>query len=250
MHAGTRVLLIGDSITTQAWGGTLLAAQQSGQAIGGVPYPVACDDPPHYGTEEGFPDPGCQSFSTCDGQATVAWLRNDFLDLTSSKRQFIPLAGRMQPLGNLLTCVQPTHVIINRGAHYGPDRAFVIALDRAISVLRKAAPAAQLLLRTTPHGHVHCEQHHVPWSALPQDYAGYLASLPYGWGEFPRQNELMRRVAAWHGVPVIDYAGPAALRPDHERGPTDCLHYGGPGSPVRTYARLNAGAARLMPFAR
>ena len=250
LHADTRLLLIGDSITTQTIDAMKLTVEQCDLAIGGVDYAIGCDDPPRYDAEDGYTEAGfavagCKVFSVCDGRAQVASLRNDFLDLTLTKRHFIPRAGRL-PLGNLLECMQPTHIIINRGAHYGPDRAFVLALDSAIQVLRATAPAAQLLLRTTPHGHVHCEQHHAPWSALPPDYTQYVASLPNNWNHFPRQNELMRRVAAWHGVPVIDYAGPAALRPDQMRGPKDCLHYEpGPRSPSQAYARLNAGAIRL-----
>lgn len=244
-HAGVRLLLVGDSITLQTYQGMVASAQAAGVHIERTRWDIFCDDPRVLGGY-GFRHAGCAAFSACGGATQAAHLVSDFLDLTVRERHFLPQMGRLNPLGNLLDCLAPTHIVLNRGAHYGTDTPYLVGLDRAVAVLRRAAPGVQLLLRNTPHGHVGCENATQPWASLPPNYSAYLDALPFNWGRIARQNALMRRFAAEVGLPLLDYAGPAALRPDHHSAPGDCLHYGGPSPPQLTYARLNAGAIWLL----
>ncbi|CAI5996371.1 unnamed protein product [Closterium sp. NIES-64] len=59
-------------------------------------------------------------------------------------------------------------------------------------------------------------------------------TLPFGWGQFKRQNELLRGVVEEMGAVFMDIEPMTALRPDGHRGriteqKTDCLHYCSPG---------------------
>ena len=223
---GTRLLLIGDSITRAVFRATEAAAAADAEAGGVLAAPhllsTGC------GT-------GCIAFSACNGNAEVVFIWWN--------------AFRAFPSQAKIQTANPTHVIINTGAWYVPDPEFVAALSDAVAKVTAYLPSASVALRNTAHGHEDCGRETAPWRALPQggDYTAYLARLPHFWSSFPRQNELLRRIAASAGVALIDYAGPAVLRPDHYRrtpsGAPDCLHYNVslPGSVPHTWVRLNAG---------
>ena len=71
--------------------------------------------------------------------------------------------------------------------------------------------------------------------------------LPHHWGDFPRQNALLRRLL-YHEFPrsvLLDIAPPTALRPDLHASATDCLHYLTPG-PVDTWVYYLFNALALV----
>ena len=241
--SGARILIIGDSLAGQTYNAHYMLAMTLGDATSDVLH----DWPKVNCTWS--PEPTCHAHSFCNNTATVSLLRNDLLLLRTRARYSVGI-DQGQPFGDLLTQVRPTHVIINRGAHYKEDRDYYSGLSDAVAVLRKLLPKSVIILRTTPHGHANCENFTEPLTHLPDDYPAYLSRLAYHWGRFPAQNALMRRLAAEQGLIVIDYAAPTSLRPDHLTPPErhDCLHYTqeAQGSPVHTWARLNVAVVDLL----
>lgn len=97
----------------------------------------------------------------------------------------------------------------------------------ALATVKKEAPGALVIARTTPPGHPGCGQYKQPLKQ-PIDLAGKTS---YNWEHFARQNALLRELvsSAYPGVLLYDVEGPVALRADaHREGQSyDCLHFGG-----------------------
>ena len=77
--------------------------------------------------------------------------------------------------------------------------------------------------------------------------------MPHHWGEFARQNVIMREVSSLAGQLLMDIAPLTSLRPDSHASITDCLHYvtlrpGAVGTygPVNTWIRLLMAAMELL----
>lgn len=253
MHDGVRLLLIGDSLTAQNFWATLRLARHAAARVNASSVrmrerEIACDSRPNAAPRI----VGCTAVTVCDGRAAVAFVRNDYL-VPVRKRLYRP-AELLHPLGDALAGWQPTHVLLNRGAHWMADKRFADGLVKALAFVRRLAPRATPLLRSTPAGHPGCAAYTRPVTR-PLPLTSPAAHLHH-WSSFPRQNRLMRRVAAEHGVLFVDYAAPTALRPDRHKGPggRDCLHYvdtdaGGPAAasgPLFTWVRLAAAAVALL----
>ena len=147
-------------------------------------------------------------------------------------------------------------VVLNRGAHYENDSLALEAWATALRAVRRAAPNALVVVRTTPAGHYNCIAHNRPLSTpLPrwrgQDYfrwllfhvsdmpqiafvaqiviiprEGLLTSCRMG-PLMQRQNVLLRELVdtEFPGVLLLDVEALSALRPDAHRGSGDCLHW-------------------------
>ncbi|CAI5490661.1 unnamed protein product [Closterium sp. Naga37s-1] len=128
-------------------------------------------------------------------------------------------------------------LLINRGAHFTDDEAYVRDVRRALRFVRKNFPNKLIIYRNTPPGHFNCTENLGPLAERQQKEI-----LPFNWGGFVRQNELARRLVAEVGGIYMDVEGVMALRPDghtswFEETPRDCLHYCTPG-PMDFYAQF------------
>lgn len=163
------------------------------------------------------------------GGTSVAYVRSDLAWLNASRRVYHggKLNSIMHPVHGLVAALRPTHVVINRGAHFTGDVDYVDGLLSALSIARALLPSAHIMLRNTPSGHRDCANHTQPLTSLPPD-AG-KRPLPWNWSDFPRQNNLMRTVARERADPAfyLDIATPTLFRPDHHWTAQDCLHYDG-----------------------
>ncbi|CAI5482746.1 unnamed protein product [Closterium sp. Yama58-4] len=123
-----------------------------------------------------------------------------------------------------------SHVlVINRGAHAATDERLVTAVRRTLQFVRQNHPEKLVVFRSTAPGHMGCTNATGPIKQR-QD----PKTLPFGWGQFKRQNELLRGVVEEMGAVFMDIEPMTALRPDGHRGriteqKTDCLHYCSPG---------------------
>lgn len=114
-------------------------------------------------------------------------------------------------------------VILNRGAHFRPLDMVLKAFREALAFIRKEAPRALVIYRTTAPGHKNCHQ-----ISEPLNHVQWQGNLPYSWAGFWEQNanvtEMIHR--EFPGVAVVDVAVPTALRGDgHNSYKNDCLHY-------------------------
>ncbi|CAI5958229.1 unnamed protein product [Closterium sp. NIES-65] len=144
--------------------------------------------------------------------------------------------------------IRNSHVLImNRGAHYKPAVKVVKAVRRIFRFLRHNHPDKLLIYRTTPPGHLNCLNHTRPITERQDGTA-----LPFRWGEFKQQNEMVREIVEDAGGLFMDVDPMMALRPDGHRGvvakdKVDCLHYCLPG-PEDTWSEfLYNIIQRLVP---
>lgn len=249
LHAGARLLFVGDSITEQTFAATKRWLGMPQQSAGdGPPVPLGPLNVECASNKRAVPHVrGCDGFTACaNASVRVAFVRNDWLHLGVTRRTFQPrpINVMMHPVHAAIAALRPTHVLLNRGAHFAEDGPLVEGVTGALRYLRAALPDAVVILRDTPQGHVGCAAHSRP-SLLPQ----LQDDLPFNWARFPRQNALLRQVGAREGALVLNFAGPTATRPDGHLSSTDCLHYALMGGPPYTWVRLlTAGAtlARLL----
>ncbi|CAI5973530.1 unnamed protein product [Closterium sp. NIES-65] len=128
-------------------------------------------------------------------------------------------------------------LLINRGAHFTDDEAYVRDVRRALRFVRRNFPDKLIIYRNTPPGHFNCTENLGPLAERqPKEI------LPFNWGGFMRQNELARKLVEEVGGIYMDVEGVMALRPDghtswFEETPRDCLHYCTPG-PMDFYAQF------------
>jgi hypothetical protein len=245
LHAGARLLFVGDSISGQMYTATKKWLTMRPQTVrDGPPVPVEPLDVECASDTTLMPHiPGCDGFTACaDASVRVAFVRNDWLHLGVTRRTFkpVPVNVMMHPVHAAIAALRPTHVLLNRGAHFTEDGPFVEGVTAALRYLRAALPDAVVMLRDTPQGHAGCAAHSRP-SLLPQMQDG----LPFNWNTFPRQNALLRQVGAQEGVLVLNFAGPTATRPDGHLSAKDCLHYAISGGPPYTWVRLHTAGATL-----
>lgn len=234
--AGTELLLVGDSMTRQL--AQALQPGRRGARAADVPAPRGA--PP--GARAGY------DVAICGGAAKLRVRRNDRLSLaraSRASRAFVEVAwARAAATAGV--------VVLNRGAHWEATPAVARAYAAAVAHVRRAAPRALVLVRSTPPGHAGCWAHARPLAAPPPPAAA--ARLPYNWGRLPAQNAAVRAhlqrggALPAPGVLLLDVAPSTALRPDRHvaaaGGKRDCLHYL-PGGAPETWARFVAGALGL-----
>lgn len=243
VYNGRNLLLIGDSLTQQVYVNTI-ALLQSGLPSGSVQYlpagiPFGCDSRIDIAPFQH----GCNVTKVVSCNASVAFVRNDHVLLDTTARIWDKTKNVfLHPFGHAINAFNPFQIILNRGAHYvANDSVFENELRTTLSKLKIMAPKAYIALRNTPMGHKNCSAYRRPLVQLPP---GLHNDLPYFWGNFPRQNAIMRRVASDTGVVYLDYAYSTQFRPDGHP-PNDCLHYILLGSAVPTWVRFNLAAASL-----
>lgn len=231
LYNGTTHLFIGDSITEQTFISTHHVALDLGfqaNSILETVKPLARSDK----TVFPFSD-GCDGFTIPACGATFIYVRNDHLDIGATERvHYRQWNVWTQPVQDIMRVFEPSHVVLNRGAHYDVDHKYAAGLRYAVARVREALPSAHVILRNTPQGHFwNCSAYYAePLTELPPHWG---EGLPWGGDEFPRQNGIMKALAAELGVVMLDYAGPTRFRPDHHYSATDCLHY--------SYERAEAG---------
>ena len=170
--------------------------------------------------------------SICADNATIStmYLRNNHL-LLSNHHGSDP---SIKPWSRMHSFLRWADVIVlNRGAHFTPDGGFRAGVRAAVRYIRNLEPDKLIIVRSTPPGHVYCSNYSEPIIA-PQD----PASLPHHWGEFARQNKILKEEAEAVGAVYMDVDPMTVLRPDGHLGPPiDCLHYCIPG-PLDVWAQL------------
>ena len=135
-------------------------------------------------------------------------------------------------------------VIVNQGAHYIEDIKFLAGVRRVLKYVLEQPGVSSIIWRDTPPGHVNCTSYSGPIDRSQPENA-----LPYHWGDFRRQNGLVRRVIEddFPGIWHMDAYSPTVLRPDLHAGANDCLHYKhGQPSPVFHWVRLLYNMLRVM----
>lgn len=142
-----------------------------------------------------------------------------------------PEQGTFTPWEGALT-PETLLVILNRGAHYEPDELFLRGWEAALRIARQRAPNALVVARTTPPGAPNCNHYRKPVAKPPAPVAYNSA---FHWQDFPRQNDLLRKLVAdsFSGVLLLDVVPLSMLRPDARRGGGDCLHFGSRSGPRR-----------------
>ncbi|CAI5477449.1 unnamed protein product [Closterium sp. Yama58-4] len=164
---------------------------------------------------------------------TIRFIRHDYLQLSNSQIKFDRV-----PFTRLSLLTGARVIILNRGAHYRPDRHFISAVRSTLRFLRNKLPDAILIYRTTVQGHANCSEHDKPLLV-----PGPTDNLPFFWGRFHEQNELARAAVEEVGGMYLDVAAMTVLRPDSHQGfipelnHEDCLHYCIPG-PQDVWAQL------------
>jgi hypothetical protein len=129
-------------------------------------------------------------------------------------------------------------LILNRGAHYEDDSKYLYALSQ-LWILFVNSPKL-IFFRSTPHGHVGCENHETPGEMTNR------TDMPWHWAQFEGQNALARPVVEGQGMVFLDFAALSKDRRDQHRGAWDCLHYCAPG-PVDFWLSLfNTALAWLI----
>ena len=237
-HAGASILFLGDSITQNHFEATLEFLRLEGDHQ--TELAIECDS-------QRAKNPfiaGCRATSVCNGDTTLAYIRTDHLLLNTSARQWSGYQVNVMthPVAAGIRMLKPTHILANRGAHYAPDGVYVAGIQDAVLGLRSLAPTALVLWRNTPAGHPNCAL-----AKGPSDEAVNVSQMPYHWGDFPRQNDLMKRAVNGAGLPCIDLAAPTIRRPDHHLASNDCLHYHHLTMAVTvTWVRLAAAAVWLL----
>ena len=244
VHSGVRLLLVGDSITAQVYAATVKSAKRAGFKLHAVAVHDLCDSRKDLAPFQ----EGCSAVRIRECHATIAYVRNDIADFNTTGREWQPFPQNfmMHPIGGVVSAIKPTHVLINRGAHFTEDAAFEAGLRSALSSARALLPSAHIMLRNTPSGHANCSAYSAPLSSLPP---GWGQHAPFRWPEFPRQNALMRAVARQRADPALylDFATPTQYRPDRHKSARDCLHYDVRSFDAVPYfwARLTAAAVWL-----
>lgn len=124
-------------------------------------------------------------------------------------------------------------VLLNRGAHYVPDDQLIRDARVTLDWLRLFHSNVSVVWRNTPRGHLELERR----SKVPlQSTSNFSEPLPFHWGDFHRQNQLIRETLRNHyrGVLYLDVATMTELRPDSHM---DGLHYCVPG-PQSSWLKL------------
>ncbi|CAI5493560.1 unnamed protein product [Closterium sp. Naga37s-1] len=174
---------------------------------------------------------------------TIRFIRHDYLQLSNSQIKFDRV-----PFARLSLLTGARVVILNRGAHYRPDRHFISAVRSTVRFLRNKLPDALLIYRTTVQGHANCSEHDKPLLV-----PGPTDNLPFFWGKFHEQNELARAAVEEVGGVYLDVAAMTVLRPDSHQGfipelnHEDCLHYCIPGPQDLWAQMLQNVLLQLLP---
>ncbi|GJP54320.1 hypothetical protein CLOM_g13422, partial [Closterium sp. NIES-68] len=174
---------------------------------------------------------------------TVRFIRHDYLQISNTQIKFDRV-----PFARLSLLAGARVLIVNRGAHYRPDRHFISAVRSALRFLRNKLPDTLIIYRTTVQGHANCTEHDKPL-LLP----GPTDNLPFFWGKFHGQNELARRAVEEVGGVFMDVESMTVLRPDSHQGfipelnHEDCLHYCIPGPEDLWAQMLQNTLLHLLP---
>jgi len=161
-------------------------------------------------------------------------------------------------LPSVIESNRPNVLILNRGAHYVPDKKFLPQVKATVEYLKKwqrnctrDETTCIVVLRTTVPGHPHCANFTVPSNSTEEMEAnvadmsfykgGTRTSVPargFHWWDFQHQNELMIQAFSESGLAyeVMDAYDINILRPDKHRG-SDCLHSCYPGK-MEVYNQL------------
>ena len=204
---------------------------------------------------------GCSGHLICDGEASLRYVRNDYLTLrppfTPEEQAEWDATSRLPwdrthylPWLHLVT--NNTLLVLNRGAHWIATPQTILELGKTLSGVRERAPGAGVVFRNTPRGHDLSSVRNPAEDGkliLPLARHQNLSRIPseYHYDDFPLQNGLEAELVAnfsGSGIPVVsrpqtavlflDVATSTELRADHHFDP---LHYCVPG-PVDNWAFL------------
>ena len=238
--AGKRVLFLGDSLSGHMY--AMLSHLFSSFHPSTMELP--CDSRPDLVPRQA----GCHAINvSCPGKAVtmIAYVRTDHLSFARTERYWSSWEKNVleHPINDAIALMKPTDIVLNRGAHFAPDDAYMQGWKTALSYISHASPQARVMIRNTPSGHPHCEKSKRPLLEPP----AYPDELPHHWGDFVRQNDLLKDLAVREGLLNLDVATPTRLRPDMHSSATDCLHYNlqAEGNAVETWVRLFLGAHQL-----
>jgi hypothetical protein len=121
-------------------------------------------------------------------------------------------------------------VVLNRGAHYVPDRQLYTELNETFSYLTRHFPDVTVIYRDSPSGHPGCRMDFnvTPRAKATLNYASEDYNWKYNWHNFDSQNTLTKKLIETHYPHIVfmDVSHMTSRRPD---GHSDCLHYCIPG---------------------
>ncbi|CAM9163499.1 unnamed protein product [Phaeothamnion confervicola] len=191
---------------------------------------------------------GGEAYLACGGALRLKFVRNDILRVDDSDtsechdicQQFLPYLEADQGYNA---------VVVNSGAHYLEDSAYIAHMMAAADVIsagmREAHPdgSSFMMFRNTVPGSPYCDMFKFSPPLEPFVAESRIADRwatndwPYHWEMFKRHNDLAEPIFAGKGFTVMDAYTPTVQRFDSHQGGFDCLHYCIPG-PIDHWIRL------------
>ncbi|GJP48953.1 hypothetical protein CLOM_g8223 [Closterium sp. NIES-68] len=250
---GRRILIIGDSkqyqmvqafLNLMAWG----LKKPARDMVAVEERPKQCVDALGGSTAK-MGHEFCQWYtfnsSVCPG-FKLDFIRNDHLSIFDSKGAIFDHMPWAQP--GVADIPSADVIVLNRGPHWTPTPQFTSGVQNALRFIRYNYPDKLVIYRNTPPGHKDCEDYDRPLEKRQE-----TGSLPFNWGEFPKQNRAAKELVEQVGGVYLDVEEAVGLRADGHNGfmpnrnKTDCLHYCFPG-PIDVYIQFMYNALiRLLP---
>ncbi|KAF3791772.1 hypothetical protein EJ110_NYTH13389 [Nymphaea thermarum] len=189
----------------------------------------------------------CPGFRICgdvlgkDQEFNVAFIRNDRLSAVDRSRHE---GGNFfeWPWTDYIEKWKVKILVLNRGAHYEADDIVLNALNSTFSFIKERHPELLVFFRDTPPGHLNCMKHNGPL----EKRQNLSSADVYNWGDFQRQNHLVKGLVEKFGFIFVDAYAMLSLRADGHVHENDCLHYCVPG-PLDSVVELLYNIFKIIP---
>ncbi|CAM9951185.1 unnamed protein product [Phaeothamnion confervicola] len=174
---------------------------------------------------------GGEAYLACGGALLVKFVRNDILRVFNVTDN----CGRGNNCRDFMSYLDAGRgynaVVVNSGAHYVEDSAYVAAMttvaDAVSERMKEAHPDSSFMLfRNTVPGSPDCDSFALSAPLELEEAERRVASYTkwYHWQDNKRQNELVEPIFAARGFLLLDAYTPTVRRFDSHQG-GDCLHY-------------------------
>lgn len=171
-------------------------------------------------------------------------------------RGYVPLKDYVEPGSEALrwrtssAFLQQLHdtaglvLIVNRGAHFFPDRVVTEEFTDFLRFLSADLPQALLIFRSSNMAHPNCQQYSEPVASATFEPVDEPLNPDWHWKDFPSQSQRLIQplINGWQDPkPVfLDIFHSIHGRPDQHPSKEDCLHYCVPG-PIDLWVQLVFG---------
>ncbi|CAN0009966.1 unnamed protein product [Phaeothamnion confervicola] len=204
---------------------------------------------------------GGEAYLACGGALRLKFVRNDILRVQNmSDDNSCATEGKINICQSFMPYLDAGQgynaVVVNSGAHYIDDDAYVVSMtvaaDAISARMREAhADSSLMLFRNTVPGSPDCDN----FEGSPPLELGEAESIvasasnkepeeeykpgvfKYNWADLKRHNALAEPIFAARGFVLLDVYTPTVRRFDSHIGGADCLHYCIPG-PIDHWIRL------------